>query len=107
MGAAPICHRAVLTISHIHSPIPLHFAEPYAMRITVESRINPTPRALQTASLFDLESGRFSRVVWDVDLPLDEKPWQVGLITGPSGCGKSTIARKLFKSATWLDGLPD
>jgi type II secretory ATPase GspE/PulE/Tfp pilus assembly ATPase PilB-like protein len=62
------------------------------MRISVESRLNVTPRVLQAASLFDLEVGGFSRLTWDVELPLAEKPWNIGLITGPSGCGKSTVA---------------
>lgn len=76
------------------------------MRITVESRIAATPRALQAASLFDLDVGGFSRLTWDAELPLADKPWHVGLITGPSGCGKSTVARRLFADARWLDTLP-
>src|SRR5262249_4919159 len=65
------------------------------MRIAVESRITPTPRALQAASLFDLDAAGFSKLVSDVDLPHAEKPWHVGLNT-----------RRLFKDATWLDRLP-
>jgi ABC-type glutathione transport system ATPase component len=76
------------------------------LRITVESHLNVTPRVLQTASLFDLEIGGFSRITWDVELPLAEKPWNIGLITGPSGCGKSTVARELFGAGTWADRLP-
>lgn len=29
-------------------------------------------------------------------MPIEERPWNVGLIVGPSGCGKSTVARKAF-----------
>src|SRR5262245_34154362 len=76
------------------------------MRISVESRLNVTPRVLQAASLFDLEVGGFSRLAWDAELPLSEKPWNIGLITGPSGCGKSTVARELFGAGTWADRLP-
>jgi energy-coupling factor transporter ATP-binding protein EcfA2 len=36
---------------------------------------------------------------WDVDLPLDKQPWQIGLIVGASGSGKSTIAQELFPEA--------
>src|SRR5690606_41533658 len=33
---------------------------------------------------------------WDANLPIEERPWNVGLIVGPSGSGKSTVARKLW-----------
>jgi ABC-type Mn2+/Zn2+ transport system ATPase subunit len=33
---------------------------------------------------------------WQHNLPLENKPWAVGMIVGPSGCGKSTIARALW-----------
>lgn len=70
------------------------------MRITVESPVLVTPRVQQVAGLFDLPLAPTSRLEWDVTLPLDEKPWHVGLITGPSGCGKSTIARRLWPAET-------
>src|SRR5262249_32287489 len=41
-----------------------------------------------------------SRLEWDVTLPLEQRPWSLGLIVGPSGCGKSTIARKLWPEET-------
>lgn len=66
------------------------------MRIVVESAVADTPRVSQVRGMFDLPESAVSRVEWDVDLPLDEKPWNIGLIVGPSGCGKSTIARNLW-----------
>lgn len=81
------------------------------LTITVESAIAESPRVLQLRGLFDLPAERTSRLSWHVDLPLAERPWNVGLITGPSGCGKSTIARRLWpaeharaESLTWPDG---
>jgi len=76
------------------------------MLITLETPIERTVRVQQVQGLFDLPDERFSRVRWDAQLPLDNKPWNIGLITGPSGCGKSTIARHLFRDALWLDQLP-
>ncbi len=64
--------------------------------ITVESRIEPTPRVAQLRGLFDLAEEKTSRLHWSVDLPLQQRPWLIGLITGPSGCGKSTIAKHLW-----------
>jgi GNAT superfamily N-acetyltransferase/ABC-type Mn2+/Zn2+ transport system ATPase subunit len=64
--------------------------------ITVESPIVSTPRVAQLRGLFDLSAEATSRLEWTVSLPLEERPWHVGLITGPSGCGKSTIARRLW-----------
>src|SRR4051794_27490590 len=66
------------------------------MQITVESPIIESPRVAQLRGLFDLAPDRTSRLQWSVELPLTERPWNVGLITGPSGCGKSTIARHLW-----------
>ncbi len=67
--------------------------------ITLETPIVETPRVLQVRGLFDLEPAATSRVQWHVILPLDARPWNIGLMVGPSGCGKSTIARHLFGDA--------
>jgi ATPase subunit of ABC transporter with duplicated ATPase domains len=88
--------------------------------ITVECPIEETPRVQQVRGLFDLPPASHSRQSWQVALPLDERPWHVGLVVGPSGCGKSTVARALWPDAVrrsaelaWpeersvLDGFPD
>lgn len=81
-------------------------------------RVVETPRVLQMRGMFDVQPSPESREEWAVDLPLDERPWSIGLIVGPSGCGKSTIAREMFGDAVitghdWpldrsvLDGFPE
>ncbi len=76
-----------------------------------------SPRVLQVEGIFDVPPSERSREEWIVNLPLEERPWNIGLIVGPSGSGKSTIARELFGSAVctgfdWpsdrsiLDGFP-
>src|SRR5437763_10317578 len=65
--------------------------------ITVETPVIISPRVQQVAGLFELPLEPTSRVQWDVQLPLEDQPWHIGLITGPSGCGKSTIARRLWR----------
>jgi ABC-type glutathione transport system ATPase component len=90
------------------------------LTITVESPIEDTPRVQQVRGLFDLPRESHSRLTWQVALPLDERPWHVGLVVGPSGCGKSTVARALWPDAlrqsaglTWpadrslLDAFPE
>ncbi|MBM4069621.1 MAG: ABC transporter ATP-binding protein [Planctomycetes bacterium] len=66
------------------------------MKVSVESTITATPRVQQLRGMFDLPAANCSRVEWEVNLPLAESPWNVGLIVGPSGCGKTTIARRWF-----------
>lgn len=66
------------------------------LTIHVETPIVESPRVLQMRGLFDLPAERTSRLSWTVDLPLEQRPWQIGLVCGPSGCGKSTIARHLW-----------
>lgn len=58
-----------------------------------------TARVLQLSGMFDVPATKKARLEWNVELPLDEKPWSIGLIVGPSGCGKSTIAQELFPDA--------
>jgi hypothetical protein len=58
-----------------------------------------TPRVMQLEGLFDLPPAKRSELSWTGDLPLEERPWQIGLIVGPSGCGKTTVARELFPRA--------
>jgi GNAT superfamily N-acetyltransferase len=64
--------------------------------IAVRSPILVTPRVLQVRGLFDLPAATHSELTWEVALPLEERPWHIGLIVGPSGCGKSTIARRFW-----------
>jgi GNAT superfamily N-acetyltransferase len=64
--------------------------------IVVQAPICRTPRVAQVEGLFDIPPGERSSLEWDVSLPLDQKPWNIGLIVGPSGSGKSTVARELF-----------
>jgi energy-coupling factor transporter ATP-binding protein EcfA2 len=68
--------------------------------ITVDSPIVRTPRVTQLQGMFDLEPAGTSSISWQVNLPLEEKSWNIGLIVGPSGCGKSTIARRLWPEET-------
>ena len=55
-----------------------------------------TPRVMQLEGMFDIPIAERSQVKWTGELPIESRPWNIGLIVGPSGCGKSTLARELF-----------
>lgn len=71
-------------------------------RCLIEKRIDVkrSPRVMQMKGIFDVPPTEKSELKWQVDMPLDEKDWNIGLILGPSGCGKTTIAGHL-----WPDSL--
>ncbi len=88
------------------------------LTVAVSCPIQRTPRVQQVEGLFDLAPSCQTELRWEVVLPLEERPWHVGLIVGPSGCGKSTIARRLWPAQlayepTWpkdqaiLDAFPE
>jgi len=51
-------------------------------------------RVRQVAGLFDVPLADRLRERFEAELPADDEPWRIGLITGPSGSGKSTVARE-------------
>jgi energy-coupling factor transporter ATP-binding protein EcfA2 len=71
--------------------------------ILLEAPIEATPRVQQIRGMFDLAAEATSRQEWRVRLPLEEHPWNIGLVVGPSGCGKTTVARRLFPEVTATD----
>lgn len=89
------------------------------MRLTIERdvAIQRSARVMQIEGIFDVQPATRSGETYEVDLPLDEREWHIGLIVGSSGSGKSTIAREAFgravvsgfrwpKDASLLDAFP-
>jgi energy-coupling factor transporter ATP-binding protein EcfA2 len=64
--------------------------------ITLETELKRTARVMQIESLFDVPPSQHAAQSWEVDLPVEEKDWHIGLVVGPSGAGKSTVLRALF-----------
>lgn len=58
-------------------------------------------RAERVKSLFNAETG----YSWShsAELPIDDQPWQIGLIVGPSGSGKSSLGRAIFPGVPMHD----
>lgn len=61
-------------------------------------------RAARVRSMFNVEGGEEATTEVSVDLPIDERPWRVGLVVGPSGSGKSTVGRAIFGADAFHDG---
>ena len=67
-------------------------------------------RAARVHSLFNAETG--ASFTLDADLPIEDKPWSVGVVVGPSGSGKTSIGRRIFgadafyEPAGWQDDAP-
>lgn len=81
------------------------------MKTTIkrEVAVKRSGRVMQVEGLFDVPPSERSVKEWEVDLPVEEREWSVGLIVGPSGCGKTTVAREIFgqELVTGYDWEPD
>jgi ABC-type polar amino acid transport system ATPase subunit len=86
-------------------------------RVVRTVQVERTSRVKLLEGLFDLPALKTAQQTVEVELPLEEKPWLIGLIVGPSGCGKSTVARALWPeqmcdghawsdTAALVDGFP-
>ena len=64
------------------------------VKVSVSTPVQRSGRVLQLSAMFDVPLSDRADLSWDVPLPIDAQPWQVGMIVGPSGSGKTTIARE-------------
>jgi len=65
------------------------------MKVTIRHR-SPnfqSYRAARVKSLFNVESGHHFDL--DADLPIEDRPWQLGVVVGPSGSGKTSIGQQI------------
>ncbi len=62
----------------------------------IEHHYTPTFRSEKVAGMFDVSVSEKLTRRWELNIPLEDKPWSVGLIVGASGSGKTTIAQQLF-----------
>lgn len=69
--------------------------------ITRSAEYIDTFRNAKVAGMFDLEPTQKMTRTWEVELPIEEKDWKIGLIVGSSGSGKTTIAKTFFEKGYW------
>jgi ABC-type polar amino acid transport system ATPase subunit/GNAT superfamily N-acetyltransferase len=62
----------------------------------VETKYSPTFRTEKVAGMFDIPPADVLTKKWEVNFPVENVDWQIGLIVGPSGCGKTTLAKRIF-----------
>src|SRR5215813_12667392 len=67
--------------------------------IVRRSPIHKSFRTEQVSGMFDVPNKTEVVQDWHVNLPINEKPWLIGLIVGPSGSGKTTVASEVFRDA--------
>lgn len=77
-------------------------------KFVVKSKINHSFRTEKVKGMFDVDMNEVSKE-FNVNIPIEDKDWNVGLIVGASGTGKTTIAKnvlkdfKLFQGYNWTD----
>ena len=64
--------------------------------VVVKSNTKLSVRARQVCGMFDCPPDKKQELSWKANLPIESKPWNIGLIVGPSGSGKSVCARSLW-----------
>jgi ABC-type lipoprotein export system ATPase subunit/GNAT superfamily N-acetyltransferase len=72
--------------------------------LLVETEVSTSVRARQVQASFDVPERKREQLRWQLEMPIEAKPWGVGLIVGPSGSGKSSIMRHVFgaeRPMTW------
>lgn len=70
----------------------------------VETDYKPSFRTEKVVGMFDVPAAKKLRKEWHINMPIEEKPWQIGLIVGASGSGKTTVARRVFGEKAYHHG---
>ena len=73
-------------------------------KFVVESKIQSSFRVEKVKGQFDYDATTV-RKEFDVNIPIEDMDWNVGLIVGGSGSGKTTIAKNVFKGYKLFAGL--
>tara|TARA_R110000782_G_scaffold59522_1_gene123499 strand:- start:85 stop:1164 length:1080 start_codon:yes stop_codon:yes gene_type:complete len=72
-------------------------------KFVVESKASNSFKANKVKSMFDCDM-EFIRKEFDIDIPIENSDWNIGLIIGASGTGKTTIAKNVFADFDLFQG---
>ena len=72
-------------------------------KFVVQSETGKSFRVNKVKSMFDCDMDIVKKE-YNVDIPIENQSWNIGLIVGASGTGKTTIAKNLFKDFLLFEG---
>ena len=72
-------------------------------KFVVQSETGKSFKVNKVKSMFDCDMDIVTKE-YDVDIPIENDSWNIGLIVGASGTGKTTIAKNLFKDFLLFEG---
>ena len=74
------------------------------MKVSIEKKCPDfnSYRAACVKSMFNAETG--NRFSLEVELPIEEMDWNIGLVVGPSGSGKSSLGSEMFQPEAYHTG---
>lgn len=71
----------------------------------VETPFVESFRTKKILGLFDVPEKATLSKTWEVDLPVEDFDWEIGLIVGSSGSGKTTLSKRAFGEDAYFTGL--
>lgn len=72
-------------------------------KFVVQSETGKSFKVNKVKSMFDCDMDIVTKE-YDVNIPIENESWNIGLIVGASGTGKTTIAKNLFKDFLLFEG---
>ena len=72
-------------------------------KFVITTKVPKTFRVEKVKGMFDVDKDEIIKE-FDINIPIESKKWNVGLIVGASGSGKTTIAKNLFNDYLLFSG---
>ena len=72
-------------------------------KFVIKSKVGDSFRINKVKGMFDCQFDEIKKE-FDVNIPIENMKWNVGLIVGASGTGKTTIAKEVFKDYDLFQG---
>lgn len=72
-------------------------------KFVISQRVGESFRINKVKGMFDCQFDEIKKE-YDINIPIEAIPWNVGLIVGASGTGKTTIAKQVFKDYDLFTG---